>query len=73
MYEYKITESSNPADGLNHLDQYVCGVEENDDARITRLDIVVAADIGYALAYTTSTLPQIIRFLRWNAIPFTLE
>ena len=73
MYEYKITESSNLADRLSHLDQYVCGVEENDDARITRLDAAVAADIGHAPACTTSTLPQMIRFLRWNATPFTLE
>ena len=48
MYEYKITESSNPADGLNHLDQYVFGVEESDDARITRLHTAVTADISAA-------------------------
>ena len=28
---------------------------------------------GHAPACTTSTSPQIIKFLRWNATPFTLE
>ena len=41
------------------------GVEENDDARITRLDAAVAADISAAT--------QIINLLRWKATPFTLE
>ena len=139
---------------MNHLDQYVFGVEENDDARITRLGAAVAADIiaassiqitksgarstssrkkkakaskasptsgmrskvqaaladqallsgidkknfhdvhrasncaggqfevpnapinsagAFTPACMTSTLPQMIRFLWWNATPFTLE
>ena len=41
------------------------GIEENDDARITRLDAAVAADISAAT--------QIIDLLRWKATPFTLE
>ena len=45
-YEYKITKSSNPADGLKDLDQYVVGVEENDDIRLARLHAAAAADIS---------------------------
>ena len=45
-YKYKITESSNPVDRLKDLDQYVFGVEENNDIRLTGLYIAAAADIS---------------------------
>ena len=45
-YKYKITKSSNPADRLKDLNQYIVDVEENDDIRLARLHIAVAANIS---------------------------
>ena len=56
MYEYKITESSNPADGLKDLDQYVFGVEENNDIRLSRLHAAAGTDIS-ATTYKQASKP----------------